>query len=260
MKSALVPAPFRAGTALPLSVGLHVALFGLMVSASKCEGGSDSLLSPDDIMEVAMVSLPKSEKLHRVTRAPDPPSGTTNRVEAPPPPPVQSDMAIKVEEAPEERGKPDPEPQPDRSEERRELMEQMERDARRKALMESLQNAPVGARDRPPADPNGIEGATGSSQGAMGDPVIAAWAETVRAAVRGNFSALQTEALSAVFTLVINRAGEIVQHQMTQSSGNSSFDAAARTAIRNTGRLPAPPAEAMPRETAAISITLSNTE
>lgn len=258
MKSALVPDPFQAGSALPLSIGLHVALFGFLASASQCEGSTDSLLSPDDIMEVAMVSLPKSEKLHRVTRAPDPPSGTTNRVEAPPPPPVQSDMALKVEEVPEERGAPEPEP--DRSEERKELMEQMQRDAQRKALMESLKNAPVGARDRPPADPNGIDGSTGTSQGAMGDPIIAAWAETVRSTVRANFSALQTEALSAVFTLIINRTGEIVRHQMTQSSGNSSFDAAARTAIRNTGRLPAPPADAMPNETAAISITLSNTE
>jgi len=94
----------------------------------------------------------------------------------------------------------------------------------------------------------------------MGDPIIAAWAESVRVAIRANFSALQTEPLSAIFALLINRQGRIVRQQMTQSSGNPSFDAAARTAIRNTGSLPPPPEANMRGETASISIALSNTE
>ena len=188
MKSALVPAPFKAGSAVPLSIGLHVALFGLLASASQCESEASPLIDPNDVMEVAMVALPKAEKLHRVTRAPDPPAGNTQEVKAPPPPPVESDMALQVEEAPKERGRPTPEPEvkPERRE------EEVSREARKKAFMESLRNAPVGKKDNPLADPNGIEGAVGSSQGALGDPVIAAWAESVRTAIRANFSVLQT--------------------------------------------------------------------
>jgi TonB family protein len=254
VKSALIPEPFRAGTALPLSLGLHLALFGFLATATQCERDDSSLIDLSQVMEVAMVSLPKAEKLHRVTRAPDPPAGNTPKVTAPPPPPQSSDMALKVEEVPEEQGKPD------NSEARKELMEQMARDVRRKELMESLRNAPVGQRDRPPADPSGIENASGSSMGAMGDPIIAAWAELVKATVLSNFSPLQTEPLTAIFQLIINRAGGIMSSKLLQSSGNSSFDAAARNAIRNTGRLPSPPAEKMPEDLASISITFSNTD
>jgi len=231
-----------------------LALFGFLATATQCEGDSSLLIDPSEVMEVAMVSLPKAEKLHRVTRAPDPPAGNTPKVTAPPPPPQTSDMALKVEDAPEEQGTPD------NSEARKELLDQMAREARRKELMESLRNAPVGQRDRPPADPNGIENASGTSMGAMGDPIIAAWAEMVKATVLSKFSPLQTEPLTAIFQLTINRAGKIVSSKMLQSSGNSSFDAAARNAIRNSGRLPAPPAEKMPAEHASISIEFSNTD
>jgi TonB family protein len=255
LKSALFPEPFRGGTAVPLSLGLHLAAFGFLATATQCKGSeSDFLIDPSEVMEVAMVSLPKAEKLHRVTRAPDPPAGNTPKVTAPPPPPETSDMTIKVEEPPEEQGKPD------NTDARKELMDRLAHEARRKEFMESLRNAPVGEKDRPPADPNGIDNATGSAMGAMGDPIIAAWAEVVKSTVLSHFSPLQTEPLSAIFQLTINRAGKIVGSKMIQSSGNPSYDAAARNAIRNVGRLPSPPAEKMPKDLASISIDFSNTD
>jgi TonB family protein len=240
-----------------------LAAFGFLATATQCKGSeSVYLIDPSEVMEVAMVSLPKSEKLHRVTRAPDPAPTPAPEVEAPTPtpiptPPVEPDaMSLKVEKEEE----PKEEPKPDNSAARQALLDQMARDARRKEFMESLRNAPVGKENRPPADPNGIDNSTGTAMGAMGDPIIAAWAEVVKATVLSHFSPLQTEPLSAIFQLTINRVGKIVASKMIQSSGNPSYDAAARNAIRNVGRLPSPPAEKMPKELASISIDFSNTD
>jgi TonB family protein len=266
LKSALFPAPFRAGTAVPLSLGLHLAAFGFLATATQCKGSESAyLIDPSEVMEVAMIALPKSEKLHRVTRAPDPAPTPAQEIEAPAPDPTppteSSDMQLKVEKEEKEdppKEPPKEQPKPDNSKVRQALMDQMARDARRKEFMESLKNAPVGKENRPPADPNGIDNATGDSMGAMGDPIIAAWAQLVKTTVLSHFSPLQTEALSAIFQITINRAGKIVSSKMLQSSGDRSYDAAARNAIRNVGRLPSPPAEKMPNALASISIDFSN--
>lgn len=269
MKSALFPAPFRGGTAVPLSIGLHLAAFGFLATATQCKDSESAyLIDPSEVMEVAMVSLPKSEKLHRVTRAPDSAPTPSPEIEAPSPTPTppseSSDMTLKVEKDQKEdtpkEDTPKEAPKPDNSKARQALMDKLARDARRKDLMASLKNAPVGKENRPPADPNGIDNATGTSMGAMGDPIIAAWAQMVKTTVLSHFSPFQTEALSAIFQITINRAGKIVASKMIQSSGNRSYDAAARNAIRNVGRLPSPPAEKMPNDLASISIEFSNTD
>jgi TonB family protein len=75
-----------------------------------------------------------------------------------------------------------------------------------------------------------------------------------------HFSALQTEARTAVIQVTIDARGNILNSGLAQSSGDPSFDAAARTAVRRTGRVPAPPEELMPGPTATFFIRLSNSD
>ena len=129
---------------------------------------------------------------------------------------------------------------------------------RRKQALESL--AAEGPRDQPLTDPDGEDGPPGSTRGVAGDPRLAAFQEQVRQAAMAHFSALQTEALTAVIQVTIDARGNILNSGLAQSSGDPSFDAAARTAVRRTGRVPAPPEELMPGPTATFFIRLSNSD
>jgi|GEM_PF-2181705 len=255
MKSALVPKPFQAGLALPISLGMHAALIGILLGVSKTSGGDKGpLIDKDKVMEIHLGAVPKSAKLHRTTRAPDPPSGTTTKKTAPPPPPQQSDMAIKVEKPVEVKGKV--------KEKKKEKPKKPSADdaaAQRKKYLESLKNAPIGKTNRGPSSPDGIEGATGSSADAMGDPVIAAWAESVKTLILSSFAPLQSTPLKAIVQIWVDKTGRIIKQKVTQKSGDVSFDAAARQAVENIGKLPEPPADRMPGKSTYLFLTFDNT-
>jgi len=187
-------------------------------------------------------------------KRPEPPKGTSKKAITKPPPATASDMVEQVEEAPETQGVETTEPVVDRSEERERLL----RDLRRQQALDAL--VPEGPKDQAKTDPDGTEGATGTQRGIAGDPRIAAYQEQVRAAAMANFSAIQTDAKVAVVQVTIDSRGNILNSGIAESSGDTSFDAAARTAVRRTGRVPPPPADLMPGPTATFFIRLSNAD
>ena len=141
---------------------------------------------------------------------------------------------------------------------RRQEREKLLRDLRRQQALDAL--VPEGPQDQPKTDPNGAEGAVGTQRGVAGDPRIAAYQEQVRAAAMANFSAIQTDAKVAVVQVTIDSRGNILNSGIAETSGDTSFDASARTAIRRTGRVPPPPADLMPGPTATFFIRLSNAD
>ncbi len=213
---------------------------------------AETLIRPDEVMQVSLVSLPKQttrlppKVMQRADPPPSPPAAPT----PPPEAPSASEMALKKEEPKE----PPKEKQPDRSAAREKLLREM----RRQQALESL--AAEGPKDQAQTDPDGEEGPPGSARGVAGDPRLAAFQEQVRQAAMAHFSALQTDARTAVIQVTIDGRGNILNSGLAESSGDPSFDAAARTAVRRTGRVPAPPEELMPGPTATFFIRLSNSD
>ena len=257
MKSALRPAPFRAGGALPASLILHAAVAcGILAFGARSPGPS-RLINPDEVMQVALVSLPlqttplAQKEMHRAPV-------TEGSTETPslPPPPVVSDMAMEVEDAPEPQGVETERPSDNQSE-----RDRLMRELRREQALASL-DSPEGPVDQARTDIDGTEGGSGSATGNLGDPRLAAYQEQVKNAVMAHFSALQTDPLQAVIHVVIDRRGNILNSQLIERSGDPSFDAAARLAIRSTQRVPAPPADLMPegKPTAPFQIRFSNVD
>jgi protein TonB len=238
-------------------MALHIAVFAGLMWADGADNSRDNLIDMDNVMEVAMVSLPRSEEIHRVTIAPPEPTPIEvpqEIIEPTPEPPEPISEEVVVE--PVEVATP---PEPQETEDDRERERERER-AQRRAELLSRFNAPEAAETQTQTSPDGIDNATGTSAGAAGDPVIAAWAETVKRDVLANFSTLQTEPLTATVQLEINRDGRIVSSRVTSSSGSNSFDAAARNAVRRTSQLSPPPANSMPNATASIMVVFTNTE
>ena len=258
MKSALRPAPFRLGGALPASLALHAAVAcGILAFGARSPGPS-LLINPDEVMQVALVSLPlqttalPQKEMHQAPVA----EGSTREAPVAPPPPVVSDMALEEEDAPEAPGVETESPSDTQSE-----RERLMRELRREQALASL-DSPEGPVDQARTDIDGTEGATGSSTGNLGDPRLAAYQEQVRSAVMVHFSALQTEPRQAVVQVAIDRRGNILNSALSERSGDPSFDAAARLAIRSTQRVPAPPADLMPEgvPTATFLIRISNVD
>ncbi|MEE2752127.1 MAG: energy transducer TonB [Myxococcota bacterium] len=256
MKSSLTPDRFQPGSAIPLSVGMHLALLAAVAAFGSWEPAAESLIRPEQVTQVSLVSMPKQTTRlpQKEMKRPDPPKGKTPKPAPKPPPPTASDMVEHVEEAPETQGVETEEPTVDRSQEREKLL----RDLRRQQALDAL--VPDGPKDQAKTDPNGVEDAVGSQRGIAGDPRIAAYQEQVRAAAMANFSAIQTDAKVAVVQVTIDARGNILNSGIAKTSGDTSFDAAARTAVRRTGRVPPPPADLMPGPTATFFIRLSNAD
>jgi TonB family protein len=167
-----------------------------------------------------------------------PPTPTT----APPPPPRQSDMAL---------GKPPPAvtapttapPNPTAAEASTDARrEQILADMRRKQLLSDL-GAPVGTTNRDAASPNVGPTSAGSGSG-KNDPELAAWITAARSAVEPNWHPIaavcaQNPDLKTRVVIEVDVNGRKTSApRNAPSSGNESFDAAARRAVETTGSLP----------------------
>jgi TonB family protein len=238
-RSALIPErqslvlPFMA--ALVGHVGVALMLSLLMLLAGLRRG---PILDPNDIMEVSMVVLPKTESRmpERATRAPVP-RGEDTPTAPQPKPPVESDLAVVQPDAPKAEGSPD------HSDRRTELMKEL----RRKQLLADAA-ADIGAVDREASDPDSTtdQAVNTGGSGAAADPELALWVQKVREKFMANFHPLPTIVsanpnIEATVAVRIDEAGNVLSRSMHKPSGNPSYDAAAERAADAVTQVPPPP-------------------
>ncbi len=252
-RSLLAPKPFKPGIALPVSLGLHLAVALSVLLAAKFGPESGPMVDPDEVlMEVSMLAMPKQTTAmpQKAERAPTPVQGEPEPVEVEPVV-TNSDLVDPTLPPPDVKGQKTAKEDPDREKALREM--------RRQAALANLQpDAPLGTEDRARTSPDGVEGATGSSNGSVGDPVLAAWHEKIKGAVYPNFKPIQTDAgLEVILAVTIDRAGSIVSTSVKKSSGNVSFDAAARRALEKTGAVPPAPPELMRKDRVTLPLSFT---
>jgi outer membrane biosynthesis protein TonB len=222
--------PFVVGAA----VG-HVAVIGGMLALSflmsLLSPPPAPLISPDESMEVAVVSMAKSQGLPTLAMHAPRASGTSTPSDVPPPV-QQSDLAFKDPNNPE----PKPMGTPDDDTRRQELMDEM----RRQDLLGSL-DGPEGPEDRQATSPDGADGGSGTALG-RNDPYAAA----LRKAYDPVFQPLPALRGKGLVTKVFIRAdasGRVLETKLKQTSGNASWDRAALAAAEVLTDIPAPPPE-----------------
>ncbi len=233
-RTLLRPEPFRPGLALPASVIGHLVVLAGLWAFSARAPSAHTLIDPDDVIEVSMVSLPtpKAAVPQKAIRRP-----------SPPPPPRHAAPVPQAVAAPDAEPVPEAPPEEDtrqRDQQREELMRQMKREA----LLDSLRSAPPGSVDQAATTEAGQEDGGGSDRAAIGDAELARYSEEVRRVFYRDFSPLQDEAgLSTVAWVWVNAQGKVLRHELKNPSGNGSFDAAVVRAIRLVDSVPPPPAE-----------------
>ena len=105
--------------------------------------------------------------------------------------------------------------------------------------------AALGSEDRLATSEDGVEGATGSSNG-VGDPKKAAYGEAVKRAILPNFSTISTNSkLKVLVSVTIDGQGMVKGFEVKKTSGDPSFDAAALRAVAKTVQVPQPSAEVL---------------
>ena len=243
LPSALSLPPFRPTWEVALAVGGHLLILVVIVAGEwLTRPGDDTLIDPNEVMQVSMVALPKSTSSlpDKPMRTPDPPKGVQ---EAPtPPPPDASQMVLKTPEATPDKGQPDP--QVDRSKDREALLNA----ARREALLRDM-SAPVGPQDRTATDPNGVdpsEAILGPAGSGTIDPELARYIAACRARILPNFKPLPSVVAAhpeyQVQVLVtVGPDGKLGTPRVLKGTGDPSFDNAAVSAVARTGSLPVPP-------------------
>lgn len=243
MRSALHSS--RDSLLLPLAASIvgHTGMLGgfagLTFLLTFC-GDSRPIIDPDQTLEVAMVSLPKSKSSmpDRATRAPQP-VGQPEPVAKPVPAPDvkhTSDLAVKTEKA-----TPKPGVDTKKLDDALAKLEQQERLAEMEAAL--------GALDQNATDPNSTteDGATTAMAGNPGDPEYVRYIAKVQAVFDGQFHPLQSirdanpDIRCVIHVSVEPGNGRIVRFDVTRPSGVEAFDAAARRAVEAISAVPLPP-------------------
>jgi TonB family protein len=245
------------GTDVALSLALHVGGACAVLFVGRCGGGapSEPLIRPDEIIMVEMAGPAQAESrmAQKAERAPDPPAKVDA---APPPEPVAEpasaappDELVLRDKKAKERTKRDEQAKADAlaREESDKRRRELDREMRRRRLVEGLEDAPVGKVDRAASSPDGSASATGMTGNGVKDPELARWSDGARQKVQPNWSPIRAYCKPGLVTLVlvgVDGSGAVVRApSVFQSSGNTGFDNAALRAVQSTPRLPAPPAK-----------------
>ena len=274
------------------SLILHGGL-ALMLASSK--GCMPEITQPKPVTKINVVSLgsiKKSKVPDRASRkerssAPTPPKSEPKQTvtEAPkPPPPKPKEMTIPKEkpvEEPKEEKKADPQPKPspkkeqkkedpkkepvkeDTSESKANTREELIRKAQREQLLKSLQNAPVGPKDREATSQEGTdETLPGLPSAEPSDPILAQYVSQARERIIPNWTPLPTlvEAhpeYEVIIEVQVLADGSLRNPTVIKKSGDASFDAAAIRAIYKTSVLPPPPEKWKASAAQGILITLA---
>ncbi len=244
-RSALHLAPEPLLGPVLVSLGVHAAMGSFLLVAGAIalfEAPARPIIDPNDTLEVAMVSAPKSDKAlpELAMRAPRPAGEVAPKAPDAPPPPVpqrESDLAFN---------QPKPEPKPvGRPDVPRDMT--TARAAALDDLMSGLEDAPIGPRDRSASDPNGVAGAPASSRsGGKGDPELAAYIQRIRKDFQRNFHPLPAVVqanpkLKCTVRVQVDSSGRILGQQVSKPSGNPSYDRAAVAAVEALKVITPPP-------------------
>lgn len=231
---------------IPAALG-HAGLVVLLLAIQGLDLADRApLIDPQDAIEVAMVSLPKSPTnvperasvapkppAPQVEEAPPPPVEPPPKVETPPPPKV-SDLAHQTEEA-----EPTPPPVDDKR------LDDLMNDLEREMLLDDMDAAP-GKRDRSASSPDGSADApaTASTAGTMSDPEYARYVRQVQALFQEHFRPLPTlkgQGLSSTVRVEVDTGGRITARAVSKGSGNPAWDRAALAATEAVASIPLPP-------------------
>jgi TolA protein len=261
----------RLGPDLLASLGLHVVLGVAVLSFGTCQGEAPApLFRPDEIIMVEMAGPAQNltRMPQKAERAPDslpePPVEAAAEADAPEPPAPAAapdelvlrerkeeakkqkeaeDKARAEAKAAEAKASADAKAKADADKRRADL----DREMRRRRLIEGLEDAPVGKVDRAASSPDGGEQATGVTGAGTQDPGLARWSDGARQRVQPNWTPLRATCKPGLMTLIlvgVDAQGKVVRAPtIHQPSGNTGFDQAALRAVNAATTLPAPPAK-----------------
>ncbi|MEZ4316502.1 MAG: cell envelope integrity protein TolA [Myxococcota bacterium] len=242
MKSTLHPS--NQSLLLPLvgSVVGHGLMIGgfftLTLLLTFC-GPRKPIIDPNDTIEVAMVSLPKSKTNmpDRATRAPEVAGAPT-----PQPTPAldvkqTSDLVVHKDKAKTNQGTDTKKLE----EQQRKLLEQLEQQA--------AMDAALGAMNQSATDPDSEteDGVAGSNVGTPSDPEYARYILQIQKLFDEQFHPLQTikdanPGIKCVIHVSVEAStGRIVRYDVARPSGNEAWDSAARRAVEAITTIPLPP-------------------
>lgn len=209
-------------------------------------------IDPDTFIEITAVSMPAQRlapTIENATRAaPPPPAATPEPTPVapafePPPPPVQSNLAFQQ---PKPAVTPVPtaqKPAPaavDHSAERARALS----DLKMAGLLDEL--AEDGPTNRTSGGPNvdpRVTSRTPFGSGAY-NPELSPYVEQIRRILKDRFNPLpvfQGKGYKVKLKVLIDDSGRVLDAQVKSSSGNASYDAAAKAAATSSGSLPRPP-------------------
>lgn len=235
----------------PLGVWIVVALFAHVAAASVFvllgiwaeDVRPKPLIDPDEVMQVAMVSLPKAERLpDKASRAPRPPPAPEPAKPQPAPevkpPPKQSNMVHKTEE-------PDPKPKPAPKEPVVDNMANLLAELDKGPTPDELLDAELGTMDRSASSLTGTGDRPAShATVGKGSPEYNAYVRKLTQLFLAEFRPLGTlrdTGLKTTVFVTVSGDGSITARRVSRSSGNPSWDRAAEAAVDAVGRIPLPP-------------------
>ncbi|MCB9678846.1 MAG: cell envelope integrity protein TolA [Alphaproteobacteria bacterium] len=238
MKSALHPSnqslliPFIGSI---VGHGLMIGGFaGVTMLLTFC-GPRKPIIDPNDTIEVAMVSLPKSKSNmpDRATRAPQ--VAGAPAPEPAPAPDVKhtSDLAVKTDKAKTNPGND---------------AKKLE-DALRELEQQAAMDAALGALNQSATDPDSEteEGASSGNVGTPSDPEYVKYILQIQKLFDDQFHPLQSikdanPGIKCVIHVTVEAGtGRIVRYDVSRPSGNEAWDAAAKRAVEAITAIPLPP-------------------
>ena len=272
-------------------IGSLILHGGLVLMLASSKGCLPEITKPKPVTKINVVSLgsiKKSkvpDKASRKERSAAPKASPPSKPKSdttptpPKPPPKPSQMTVPKKQEPEkqkskEQAKekiekpkavetPKEKPVKSNNTPEQDSREELIRKTQREQLLKSLQNAPVGPKDREATSQEGTDKTLpGMPSATPSDPILAQYVSEARAKIIPNWAPLPTliEAhpeYEVIIQVEVLANGSLKNPLVIKKSGDASFDAAAIRAIYKTISLPPPPEKWKASAAQGILITLA---
>ena len=282
------------------SLILHGGLAMLLASSKGC---MPEITQPKPVTKINVVSLGSIKKSKIPDRAsrkerpstptpPTPPKSATKADSSPPPIPPPNQMTVpkaepkkepkkeKPTEPKKEKPKTEPKKEKPKTEPKKspkkeaskekpketnnaQTREELIRKAQREQLLKSLQNAPIGPKDREATSQEGTDKTLpGLPSANPTDPILAQYVSEARDKIIPNWAPLPTliddnPEFEVIVEVQVLANGTMKNPRVIKKSGDASFDEAAIRAIYKTKSLPPPPEKWKSSAAKGILITLA---